>query len=379
MRSSVTRAATSLHSAAGRACVLAVILTAVVPAQAAKPAATKRDPQNLTILEPSYPRAFFFRASESPSGNPRITFEGWNASFSRLMGIEGKTLDEEVPGRSSRNIDFFTRFKKLHPDQLVLLHYNGNARDPRDGTGKFFAGHWLYYNGCKLLSDLPAEQGESDVRVEDPDLFQVGMGRYRTSNEDVGLCALDAAGRPDWNRSEQVQIVRIDRRNKTLRVRRGCYGTKPQAWTAGNTYAAAHVTEGPWGRRSNLLWFYNYSTRCPRDRQGRCCAEVLTDDLAARFLPGGELAAFDGLEFDVLSNEIHIHGPRREADCDADGHGDRGVFDGMNTYGIGVVRFCRLLRRSSATIASSWPTAWGPAASGPSASSTASRAKAGPC
>jgi hypothetical protein len=260
------------------------------------------------------------------------------------MGIEGKVLDEEVPGRSARNIEFFTKFKKNHPEQLVLLHCNGNARDPRYQAEKFFAGRWLYHNGSTIQQDLPASGGETEIKVGDPGLFLVGMGRYKTSNDDVGLCTLDAAGKPDWRQSEQAQLLSVDMPRKVLRVRRGCFGTSPRAFEAGRAYAAAHVTEGPWGGQSHLLWFYNYSTRCPRDAQGRTCAEVLADDLAARFLPGGELAAFDGVEFDVLHHQVGGGKGKRGADCDADGRSDFGVLEGINTYGIGVVEFCRRLR-----------------------------------
>jgi len=297
----------------------------------------------LRVLGGGYPRAFFFRQAEGFAANNRIDYARWEHAFARLMGIEGKVLEEEVPGRSERNIAFFTRFKKRHPDQLVLLHFNGNARDPRYEAEKFFAGHWIYYNGAKILSDVPAEGGETEIRVANATLFRTGVGRYRTSNEDVGLCLLDDAGRPNWHESEQTQLVAVDVKRRVIRVKRGCYGTKPRAFPANRAYAAAHAHEGPWGRSSHLLWFYNYSTRCPRDKAGRACADVLAADVAARFAPGGELAAFDGLEFDVLHHALGGRG-KRAPDCDADGRPDKGFFGGVNTYGGGVVEFCRKLR-----------------------------------
>lgn len=311
----------------------------------ARTAVRAEDLASLQVLTAGYPRAYFFRASESWAANERISFRRWEASFSRLMGIQGKVLEEEVPGRSRRNIDFFTRFKQNHPQQLVLLHYNGNARDPRYQTEAFFAGHWLYFNGTKILSHVPAESGETEIRVQDPALFRVKTGRYRDANEDVGLCVLDAEGKPDWHRSEQVELVSVDPRRRTLRVRRGCYGTKPRTFPAGAAYAAAHMSEGPWGRNSHLLWYYNYATCCPRDSQGRTCADVHCRDLAARFAARGELAAFDGLEFDVLHHRAGGWSAGRGADCDADGRPDDGILDGVNRYGAGVVEFCRQLRR----------------------------------
>ena len=78
----------------------------------------------LQLQGDTYPRVFFFRQSEMAAAGRGIPFEEWDKNFSRLMGIMGKSLDEEVPGRS-RNIEFFTRFKQMHPEQTVLLHFNG--------------------------------------------------------------------------------------------------------------------------------------------------------------------------------------------------------------------------------------------------------------
>ncbi len=312
------------------AVAVAAEVPATLPERGAHPAGGA---EALQIFRAGYPRAYFFRAAEGHAANPRIGYEQWEKTYNRLMGIEGKVLDEEVPGRSRRNVEFFSRFKRSHPDQLVLLHYNGNARDPRHRTKGYFAGHWVYYNGTTIVSDVPAEPGETNIQVANPRLFQVNMGRYRDKNEDIGLCELDEQGRPNWFRSEQVQLVSIDYKSRTIRVRRGCYGTRPRGFVAGKAYAAAHVCTGPWGRRSNLLWRYDYSTRCPRDMHGRRCLDVHAEELARLFLPGGPLAAFDGIEFDVLNHQCapkHTGGSERGLDCDADGRIDNGFFDGVN-------------------------------------------------
>jgi hypothetical protein len=318
-----------------RAIIAAVGLIAV---------ANARDLGKLKVLDDAYPRVFFFRQTEGMAARKGITYNHWEETFDRLMGIEGKVLDEEIPGRSIKNIDFFTRIKQRYPEKLVLLHFNGNARDPRWESDRFFAGHWIYYNGARILSDIPAEEGETDIRVDRPNLFKVNMGRYRSRTEDMGLCSLDADGKPDWHRSEQVQLISVDVKNKTIRVRRGCFGTKPREFGAGSSYAAAHATEGPWGQRNNLLWYYNYSTRCPKDSQGRTCSDVLVEHLAELFGPDGDLAAFDGLEFDVLKWRCGGGRGARGLDCDADGKPDAGFHDGFNGYGAGVVEFCRRLR-----------------------------------
>lgn len=65
-----------------------------------------------------------------------------------------------------------------------------------------------------------------------------------------------------------------------------------------------HAVEGPWGEKNNLLWLYNHSTESFKDKQGRTCDDVLIAELASKFAAGGELNAFDGVEFDVLANEF---------------------------------------------------------------------------
>jgi hypothetical protein len=291
----------------------------------------------LSVLGENYPRAFFFRGSEGPPAQPRTTYEAWSADFSRLMGIMGKCLDEEVLGRERRNPEFFSRFKREHPDQVVLLHFNGNSRDPLYHTTHFFPGHWTYREATRILADVPAEAGESTIKVENVADFRVNSGRYKTSNDDIALFGLTADGKHDWAHCEQVQLLAVDARAGTIRVRRGCYGTKPLAFRAGAARAAAHAVEGPWGKNNHLLWYYNFTTHCPRDPAGKTCADRVVDDLAAWFGPGGKLAAFDGLEFDVLFNETH-------GDTDGDGQLDHGVIAGRNAYGIGVVEFIRQLR-----------------------------------
>jgi len=293
--------------------------------------------EELAILGPNYPRVFFFRASEGGSSRRGMTYEQWSAEFGRLYGIMGKCLDEEVVGREARNPEWFTRFKREHPSQVVLLHFNGNARDPRHGTEKYFPGHWIYRKATRILADVPAESGETTIRVEDVGDFQVNTGRYRTSADDIALFGLTADGKHDWQHCEQVQLVSVDKQANTIRVKRGCYGTRPLAFRAGRARAAAHMVEGPWGRNNHLLWYYNFSTHCPKDAEGKTCADRLVDDLAAWFGKGGKLEAFDGLEFDVMFHETR-------GDTDGDGEPDDGFLDGINQYGIGVVEFARQLR-----------------------------------
>jgi hypothetical protein len=298
-----------------------------------------RDPEALDILRDRYPRAFFFRATEGAFSQRRYpNYKSWEQQFNRLQGIIGKCLDEECLGREPRNAEFFSRFKRDHPNQVVLLHFNGNARDPRYHTEKYFAGHWIYRRAVSITEDVPAESGETIIHVGDTDTFRVNTGRYRTSKDDIALFRTTRDGKHDWDYCEQVQLIDVNRKDKCITVKRGCYGTKPLAFRAAQARAAAHVVEGPWGRNNNLMWFYNFATHCPRDQNGKTCADLLVDDLSEWFGPDGVLAAFDGIEFDVMHNQTH-------GDTDGDGVEDHGMADGNNQYGIGMVEFARQLRQ----------------------------------
>ena len=293
--------------------------------------------QSLTILENNYPRAFYFRSSEracSPQAYP--TYESWERDFDGLMGIMGKCLEEECLGRLPRAPEFFTEFKKRHPHQAVLLHFNGNSRDPLFERDDFFPGHWVYREAVTITDDVQASRDDTVIHVSDASGFRVNSGRYRESNDDISLFAIKD-GKHDWYHCEHVQLLSVDTKANTITVKRGCYGSEPLGFKKDQSRAAAHQVEGPWGRTNHLLWYYNYSTHCPKDRSGKTCSDVLVDDLARWFGEGGVLEAYDGLEFDVLFNQTH-------GDTDGDGESDDGIIDGVNNYGIGVVDFGRKLR-----------------------------------
>ncbi len=312
-----------------------IILTAILTATGIS--GQTRNPGQLRILNDGWPRAFFFRSCEGPPAQTNFDYDKWHADYSRLMGIIGKSLDEEVQGRMKNNPAVFSRFKHEHPDQVVLLHLNGNARDPRFEASNFFPGHWIYRTPAEILHDIPAVTGETTIQVSDAGRFRVKMGRYADSNDDIALFRLKADGTYDWDCCEEVQLVSIDMNTNTIRVRRGQYGTKPLAFTAGKARAVAHQVEGPWGKNNNIMWYYNFSDLCPKDSTGKTAADRYIDDIARWFGPTGPLAQYDGLEFDVLFNDTH-------GDTSGNGIEDDGVIDGINHYGIGMVKFCRQLR-----------------------------------
>lgn len=318
--------------------------------------------KNLALTEENYPRAFFFRLPEGVND----PYEVWDRNFSRLMGFEAKALNEERPTAwTVRNPQFFSQFKKNHPDQMVLLHFNGLARKPafKSAAGEFFAGHWLYYAGATIKSDVPATNVTTEIQVSDASQFFLNVGVEEKKgkqsdigmHDEIGLCVLGRDGRPDWSQSEQVTLVAVDRPRNVITVKRAGFGTSPRSFRAGRAYAAVHCTAGPWG--DDLLWLYNFSTACPQDANGNTCTEVLIDDLAFRFSEKGALAAFDGIEFDcsywkpgLLNPKVWLSGHayeglNRQPDADADGKPDNCIINGINTYGEGYTQLMKKLRQ----------------------------------
>ncbi len=318
-----------------------------------------RYPEKLDIMQQDYPRTFYFRQTERPEYY--LNYQDWENEWKGLMGIQGKALAEELADRTMFHTKHYSQFKINNPEQLVLLHYNGNACDPMFETENFFDGHWLYTNGPKITEDLPENWTYSKVKVEDASYFVEFTGRFFDRKEDVAIVALDENGKPDWFYCEQAIIREIDYENNVLTIARGAYKDRPLSFKAGKARVVAHVVEGPWfggmetqNKGNNLMWFYNYSTTCPRDAEGRTCSDVVAETMAKRFIPGGSLYHFDGFELDVLFNTLYHHsyfylqdlgpGKKRAPDCNGDGIADMGYIDGVNVYERGVHEYIKKQR-----------------------------------
>jgi hypothetical protein len=287
------------------------------------------------VVSSDYPRVFFFRAAESYS-TPHVSYEDWRATFGSLQGMEGKALNESLPGRESRAA-YYIQLKKEQPEQLVLLHFNGNARDPVYEAENFFAGHWIYDEAAVIRERLYPTG--TVIRVSDTSTFQTNIGIGGITNSQIVLYNV-VDGHPDWENSEQVELISVDTDESTITVKRGCFGTSAvHDFLKNNGRAAAHKYEGPWGgSKSSLLWVYNYSTECPTNALGKNCANALVDYLSEKLRRGTDLGdCFDGIEFDVANGS-------NSGDMDGDGMVEDGIIDGINTYGLGVIEFYKKLR-----------------------------------
>jgi len=294
---------------------------------------------NLKIFTEGYPRVWVFRVAESrackcaPYPN---CFSVWFTAVQRCHGIEGKVLNIEHIAKSDA-LPYFQLFKQYRPHQVVLAHVCGNScKNENSQDWAPYAGHWLYWEGCKITQDVPAYKGNTVIHVEDASIFG-----FDNKLEDICLTELDGSGKPDWDTGEQVHMVSRDLQNSTITVERGMYGTAPRAYSANQAWAAAHVSYF-WGVGN---WVFNYSTECPLDDWNQPCWKVFSDRLSDKFASCNDLDVFDGVEFDILYHCAELANANgRKADGNGDGIGDDLIFDGVNTYGKGVMLFLKRLR-----------------------------------
>lgn len=317
------------------------------------PLATVAELADLEIFQPNYPRAGYFRVAEflirENYAGKEDQYVAWRDQFSDLSGIMGKVESEELlrenPHEQIR--DWFKRYKQDFPEKFVMVHFNGRGRIPTYRMDRFFAGHWLYFEGADVGNDLPAGKEDIWIEVSDVRRFKLDNGRKEKSPDDITLVKRNRDGSLDWNYAEYVRLLEIGKGR--IKVRRAMFGSRALEFKAGSTYAAPHIMSGPWEQTRNMVWYGNFSTACPRDAQGRTYADVLLEELAENFAPGGRWETFDGVQFDVMESEPHTgyHPSRTKkwvADCNGDGKQDNGVFDGIQTYGLGCFNFVARLR-----------------------------------
>jgi len=325
------------------------MISALSAVSAASGAGAERLPlSQRTVFSGANPRAIFFRSMERAI----MPYEQWEQGCDGLMGFIGQALPDQlsdhVNGIPPQVAEYYHRFKERHSEQLVLIHINGLSQVPTLRTMHDFPGHWLYFEGAKVWGDVPASKAPTTLKVANTKLFTLKAGFLRNRPDHIGLCALDAAGKPDWRKAEYVCLISIDQAADTITVERAMFGSQPIALQAGQGYAAALVTHGPWNREhGELEWQYNFSTECPRDEQGHNAADMFVEYLTRALGKGGPLENADGVAFDVMYLTPQILGGQwrfRMPDFNADGKGEDYHTD--TTYMAGENEFYRKLRKA---------------------------------
>ena len=271
------------------------LLTALLLAPLATPGADESlqregKTDGIAALGTDFPKAVHYRYANNfkvKPGQEEAAYRNWVADFGRAMGAE---LDGRVTFTADGRREIIQRFKREHPGQFLVFYSTGHIKIPTGetdpGSGKlsdYSHGHWLYLPRVKVLDDIRAESGVSELRVQMPRPTERGSGTVRGEDEDVAaaktrgtfslrsdrgddicLYALGPDGTPDWDNAEQVRLVGLDETRDTIHVERGCYGTQPRAFT-GQVFAAVHSEVTKFHG-----WFYNFSTFCPKARRINC-------------------------------------------------------------------------------------------------------------
>ncbi len=307
------------------------------------------DPANLDSKElftRGFPQGMIFRGEMIRPIHR--DYSVWSSTVVEQTGVIRKFIPEELPQINPQSPAWAERFIREHPEKLMLLHLNGEARQVTTDASvhqRYFPGHWVYKPGSVLTSDASREGTE--LTVENGSPFQVDAYLDRGDNEDgkhwfpqmLCLVALDENGNRDWYQSEFVVVTKVDKERKTISVKRGQLFSTPRDHTARRTYAAP-LAAGVWGGAP--MCFYNLSSACPRDRSGHTAADTFVAEIAGWFGPKGPVAHFNGVAFDVN------YWSAREAtwDVDNDGRSDGGVVSGINVWRLGDWKFLNDLRRA---------------------------------
>lgn len=168
---------------------------------------------------------------------------------------------------------WLNRFAETYPEKLLLLHFNGEARQVNDYpeiNKKYFPGHWVYETGSLLSEDCTSSQ--THIQVKAIDYFREKAYVYRNTSPRrwiphyVLLVELDEQGNKLWYNSEIAHIKSIDSSTSTLILKRGKTNTQSRSFKAGKTYVAP-IAGGIWG--NDVMFYYNLSSACPKDKNGQ--------------------------------------------------------------------------------------------------------------
>lgn len=287
---------------------------------------------DLKIFDEQYPKAIYFRNVENSAANTSISYDKWAKRWSKLDGMVVKALDEEIPGRSKEAQKKFIQYKKDNPSKLMLLHFNGNARDPNFDFDAFHAEDWTYFVGT--YSEGAIDPSDTVITVNDTQVFK--------NSDDIVIVPVNNMGELDWHKSEQVKLLSI-KNESTITVKRGVFSTKARSYKKNKAYLAAHVSQPAIAPGSSqALWRYNFSNIIA---QGGMPLR-LTHNLMGYLGSDKVLSSFDGVEFDVLADTRGLKHPSRKTPIDYNYDGKASKLDVLyqQKYSQGVHLFLSSLR-----------------------------------
>ena len=297
-----------------------------------------------TAFNSQYPQFFHFRGEMKR--DVHTDYDTWEKKYVTSSGLLRKYICEELK-IDTILYSWLNRFAETYPEKLLLLHFNGEARQVNDYpeiNKKYFPGHWVYETGSLLSEDCTSSQ--THIQVKAIDYFREKAYVYRNTSPRrwiphyVLLVELDEQGNKLWYNSEIAHIKSIDSSTSTLILKRGKTNTQSRSFKAGKTYVAP-LAGGIWG--NDVMFYYNLSSACPKDKNGRTAANVLLNEIHHWFNPdNGILKKLDGIAFDVNYFDVSKH---ESWDTNNDGQADGGWINGQNIWQAGDLQFLKNLRK----------------------------------
>ncbi|MGN1212024.1 MAG: sialate O-acetylesterase [Candidatus Cryptobacteroides sp.] len=274
------------------------------------------------------------------------SYESWSASIGNACGFMRKLVSEELD-INPVTAEWSGRYAKEHPEKLMLVHINGEARqvvEYPEVRKRYFPGHWVYMDGSNSASDIAV--GDTVIKVNDvapftrkgyPDRKTVPMTYLPLQ---VIIVKVSQDGERQWYDSEYAELKSFDEKNGTITLKRGLYDTTPSSYKAGRAYIAP-VAGDLWGK--HVMWYYNLSSACPKDRNGKQANELYAEEIVSWY-KGGCLKEMQGIAFDV--NYFDVSKKGKYWDVDNDGIPDGGWVNDRNVWMEGDVAFLKQLRNS---------------------------------
>ena len=196
---------------------------------------------------------------------------------------------------------------------------------------------------CKVMICLrqwSLLKNTQQIKVENSHLFSL-QAYARTHKKkrvvfphDALLVAVDKRGNRLWYQSEYVQIKSLDHSNNVVGIKRQQYFSKLQKFKADKTFLLP-LAAGVWGGKP--MWFYNYSTYSPKDKNGQRAGDLLAEELQQWLMT--DLNWLNGIAFDVVDWRIH-----EKWDTDNNNNPDGGYIHGVNEFARGNLNFLEKLR-----------------------------------
>lgn len=124
-------------------------------------------------------------------------YDTWEKKYVTSSGLLRKYICEELK-IDTILYSWLNRFAETYPEKLLLLHFNGEARQVNDYpeiNKKYFPGHWVYETGSLLSEDCTSSQTHIQVKAIDYFAKSIRLPEYVTQTMDSTLCATCRTGR----------------------------------------------------------------------------------------------------------------------------------------------------------------------------------------